>query len=542
MKNRTIPFLGFLMGLFMSLQAGIMYEGNEYTERDMPFSIDGKGEFYYVVSGTVNSVNSWSAKTITISGDDYTNTWSASMPEAVDGKKYFLYYKGNSPNGHFEIAGRTTGSSPEPNDTTAITLPFSKIGVGRFTFSTDEKIASVTSSNMDTLLINEVDYTNQSSSSMPPKIEGYNYIYYSTSSGNGEMILEKGVDTLDFTMPYEFDGPGEYYLRTNGTITSIGSNNTESVTINGVDYTNTWTSAMPERIDGYYYIYYRASVDWAHLEIDGDDTPVVENDTINVSLPYRYDGTGKHYFATSGTITSILSSSTDHVSINDVDITNTSVTAMPPRIDGWYYVYYNASKTWAYIEIEGDTIPVIENDTISIDEMPFTYTGAGKHFFETNGTITSIQSNATDSVSVNGTDISNIDTTSMPDRINGSYHIYYSASLAYAELVVEGDTTPVAPPDTTDIELPFTKEGPDERYYAVSDNVTFMNSWGMDVLTVNNVDFTNQTNVTESMLPSRINGYYYIYYRSNKTWAEFSITGSVKIYVDADPGDGAWAD
>jgi hypothetical protein len=260
-----------------------------------------------------------------------------------------------------------------------------------------------------------------------------------------------------------------------------------------------------------------------------------------VSLPYRYDGTGKHYFATPGTITSILSSNADHVSINGVDITNTTASSMPPRIDGWYYVYYNASKTWAYIEIEGDTIPVVENDTIKIDVMPFEYTGPGKHFFETNGTITSIQSNATDSVSVNGTDISNIYTTSMPDRINGSYYIYYNASLAHAELIVDGDTTTVVPPDTTEIELPFTKEGPDERYYAVSDNVSFMNSWGMDVLTVNGVDFTNQTNVTESMLPARKNGYYYIYYRSNKSWAEFSITGSVKLYVDNNPADGEWA-
>jgi hypothetical protein len=254
-KNKYIGWV-LLFILPLTAFAGIMYEGNEYSERDMPFSIDGKGDFYYVVSGTVSSVNSWSAKTITINGEDYTNTWSAGMPEAVDGKKYFIYYKGNSPNAHFEIAGENDWSSPEPNDTTAISLPFSMTGTGRFTFSTDEKIASISSSNMDTLLINEVDYTNQTSSTMPSKMDGNYYIYYSASSENAEMILEKGIDTLDLTMPYEFDGPDEFYLRTNGTITSVGSNNTESVTINAVDYTNIWSSDMPERIDGYYYIYY----------------------------------------------------------------------------------------------------------------------------------------------------------------------------------------------------------------------------------------------------------------------------------------------
>lgn len=541
MASKIAALLTFIL-LSGMLYAGIVYEGNEYTERDMPFSIDGKGTLYYVVSGTISSVNSWSTKTVTINGVSYTNTWSASMPPAVDGNKYFIYFQATNKNAHFEITGENDWSSPEPNDTTAINLPFSKIGAGRFTFSTNEKIASVSSSNMDTLMINEADYTNQTSSSMPPGIEGNYYIYYSASSENAGLQIEKGLDTTSITMPYSFSGAGEFYLKTNGTITSIGSNSTESVTINGTNYTNLWSSAMPERIDGYYYIYYRASLSWAALTIEGDNTPVIENDTINVPLPYRYDGTGKHYFATPGTITSILSSNTDLVSVNGVNITNTFVSSMPPRIDGWYYIYYNASKTWAYIEIEGDTIPVVENDTITIDVMPFEYSGQGKHFFRTDGTITSIQSNGTDSVSVNGSVITNTYTTAMPDRINGSYYIYYNASQTYAALLVEGDTTPVAPPDTTEITLPFTHSGPDECYFAISDNVAFMNSWGMDALTVNGMDFTNATNVTESMLPSRIGGYYYVYYRTNKSWAEFNVTGSVKLYVDTDPGDGAWTE
>lgn len=535
----VISFISMLLLASGMLYAGILYEGNEYTERDMPFAIDGNETLYYVVSGTVDHVNMWNIKTVTINGVPYTG-WSATMPEPVDGNKYFIYYKGNSSKAHFEIAGENDWSVPNPNDTTAITLPFSKIGAGRFTFSTDAKIASVTSSNMDTLLINEVDYTNQTSSSMPAKIDGNYYIYYSASSENAELLIEKGVDTSSFSMPYEYDGPGEFCLKTNGTITSIGSNNTESVSINGVNYTNTWTSTMPERINGYYYIYYRASVDWAALSIEGDNTPVIENDTINIPLPYRYDGIGKHYFATNGTITSIMSSNTDLVSINGVNITNTTTLSVPPRIDGWYYVYYSASKTWAYLELEGDSIPAVENDTIKIDVMPFEYSGPGKHYFWTDGIITSIQSNGTDSVFINDENITNIYTTSIPDRVNGRYYIHYNASLTYAALTVKGDTTPVAPPDTTEITLPFTHTGPDERYFAISDNVAFMNSWGMDVLTVNGTDFANTTNVTESMLPSRINGYYYVYYRTNKTWAEFSVTGSVKLYVDANPGDGEW--
>ena len=74
------------------------------------------------------------------------------------------------------------------------------------------------------------------------------------------------------SLPFSRDGAGTYCLVTSGNVNFINSWNTELVEINGVDFTNKWSNSMPARIDGKYYIRYRASVGWAHLEVVGSGT------------------------------------------------------------------------------------------------------------------------------------------------------------------------------------------------------------------------------------------------------------------------------
>ena len=70
-------------------------------------------------------------------------------------------------------------------------------------------------------------------------------------------------------LPLVIDGAGEFCRVTSGSITNVNSWNMERVEINGVDYTNTWSDQMPDRIDGNYYIYYVGKYDWSHLEVNG---------------------------------------------------------------------------------------------------------------------------------------------------------------------------------------------------------------------------------------------------------------------------------
>jgi uncharacterized protein YjdB len=71
------------------------------------------------------------------------------------------------------------------------------------------------------------------------------------------------------TLPLVIDGAGEFCRVTSGSITNVNSWNMQLVEINGIDYTNTWSSQMPDRIDGNYYIYYMGEYPWSHLEVNG---------------------------------------------------------------------------------------------------------------------------------------------------------------------------------------------------------------------------------------------------------------------------------
>jgi len=83
-------------------------------------------------------------------------------------------------------------------------------------------------------------------------------------------------DYTSITLPLTYDGAGEFYWKTGDFSTSqsdwsrfINSWNCDLLEINGVDCTNSWTAEhqIPPADDGYWYIHYKASFGWSHLEI-----------------------------------------------------------------------------------------------------------------------------------------------------------------------------------------------------------------------------------------------------------------------------------
>jgi PKD repeat protein len=74
-------------------------------------------------------------------------------------------------------------------------------------------------------------------------------------------------DPVAISVPFIYNGAGEYCWSTSDDISIINCWNLEELTINGVDYTDTWSDSMPEKIDGKFYIHYQGSYPWSHLEI-----------------------------------------------------------------------------------------------------------------------------------------------------------------------------------------------------------------------------------------------------------------------------------
>ncbi len=73
-------------------------------------------------------------------------------------------------------------------------------------------------------------------------------------------------DAEEISIPYEFEAAGEYCWVTSDDIVSINSWNMSVVEVNGVDYTNLWSSELPDKINGNYYIYVLGETEWSHFE------------------------------------------------------------------------------------------------------------------------------------------------------------------------------------------------------------------------------------------------------------------------------------
>jgi|GEM_PF-549164 len=71
--------------------------------------------------------------------------------------------------------------------------------------------------------------------------------------------------------------------------------------------------------------------------------------------------------------------------------------------------------------------------------------------------------------------------------------------------------------------VPFSQNGIGEFCWVTSGDISFINSWNMQLLEINGVDFTNKW---ANSFPARINGNYYIHYVSNVGWSHFEANGS----------------
>jgi uncharacterized repeat protein (TIGR02543 family) len=84
-------------------------------------------------------------------------------------------------------------------------------------------------------------------------------------------FIEKTIGTCDnpveITAPFSQDGAGDFCWVISEAPANVNSWNLDLLEINGIDYTNDYTSSFPEPINGNYYIRYIGSYDWSHFEM-----------------------------------------------------------------------------------------------------------------------------------------------------------------------------------------------------------------------------------------------------------------------------------
>ncbi len=507
----------------VNLFGGIIYNGNEYNETMMPYFYKGSTEYRIVISGSIDSYNDSRMNVFEINGVDMLS--SATLPPAENGKKYFIHFKGKNKNSTISFDG--TNDWSEPVDTTTISIPYSESGTGEYYFSTTDELANVNSSNMDVLQINNIDYTNITSTLMPARINGVYYIYYKATSALAEASFDL-IDTTSISLPFSKTGEGRYYYSTSDDLYAVNSSNMDTLLINNIDYTNLNSINMPAPINGKYYIYYYATSSNAMLSLTIE--PGVAIDTIDVNVPFTKTGVGQFYFKTSDDLYSISSSNMDTILINEVDFTNQTSSTLPPRSGGSYYIYYASSSAVAEMSLELEPL-----DTVTIASLPFLKNGISELYFATTLDIGSITTSNMDVVEINGIDYTNQTSTAMPVKDNGYYYIYYKSSSEMGSMVLEEVEVEPYPEiaswnghDYIRVDLPYSVSGGSAQYVYVYGSVSDFSSSRVATLSINGSDYTNQSSTT---LPPSIEGKYFIYYNPKNKNSYFEINGITEELV-----------
>lgn len=208
-----------------------------------PFSHNGVGSFCWQSNNLGAYVNSWNLAGLTINGVDFTNTYvsSGSYPAQINGY-WYVSYVSNVAWGHFEAAG--TGG-PTNTPAAATNTPF----VSTPTLTHTPVVATNTPVAVTATPI--LTNTPVAPTATP------------TSGGGGC----SPVDAL-ITAPFTQNGAGTFCWQASSLGSYLNSWNLASLTINGVDYTNTYVSvsSLPAKIDGYWYIAYTGNYPWSHFE------------------------------------------------------------------------------------------------------------------------------------------------------------------------------------------------------------------------------------------------------------------------------------
>lgn len=105
-----------------------------------------------------------------------------------------------------------------------------------------------------------------------------------TVSGIGSAIPAGCAGAAAVSLPLVINGVGDFCRVTSGTISNVNSWNTARIEINGVAYTNRWSSSMPARINGNYYIRYVGQYAWSHLEVAGSGGGAAPNYALTIAV------------------------------------------------------------------------------------------------------------------------------------------------------------------------------------------------------------------------------------------------------------------
>lgn len=314
-------------------------------------------------------------------------------------------------------------------------------------------------------------------------------------------------DPVSISPPFSQDGAGRYCWVTSGTIDNVNSWGMNILEINGVDYANGFSNAMPARIDGNYYIYYDASYSWSHMEMAGSGGTTTEYKLSVNTIGNGSVSPGSGVYAEATTVT---------------------LTATPDAgylFSGWSGDASGSSLTTSVVMNTDKSVTATFVPETSSDQYTLTISIVGNGSVSPSGGIydagTIVSLIATPDVGYEFSEWSgDISGTNLSTNVTMDSN--KSITATFRKSGGEPCDNPAA------ITLPYTQNGIGEYCWVTSDDIAYINSWNLTSLEVNGVDYTN---TWASSLPDKIDGNYYIYYQGNYGWSHFEVT-ALKSAVD----------
>lgn len=446
---------------------------------------------------------------------------------------------------------------------------------------------------------------------LPPladNVSGAQELSFDPTSAQSETdATEFCSDAVPIPLPLVQNGIGEFCWVTGGTIDSLNCWNVQAVEINGVSFANQFSTAFPPRINGNYYIHYRADDHFAHLEIAGTTIPasgvslspakrglrvggvatltatVAPANASNKQVTWSSSNPTVARVDPSGTVTALAEGSAiitattrdgDHSADSEITVGNIPVTsvAILPFVPITFTTHASTTLTAAVQPANASDKTVVWS---SSDPTIATVDASGRVTGQYPGSVTII------ATSVDGgftaTALLHIPQEEGPRRIliippiTASIGIgmtttfsarvfpassagpgrvaWYSSNSAVATVTLDGVVTgvgvgravihaifigfgtedkaivtvtsvPPPCPHPSSLTLPFVREGIDDTCIVTTGSVSSINSWNMQRVEINGVDFTNKW---ANQLPPAIDGSYYIRYMANVPWAHLEV-------------------
>ncbi len=208
------------------------------------------------------------------------------------------------------------------------------------------------------------------------------------SSSQASSIASSASSSVQYqniTLPFSFDGAGELYWQTSGTITSMNSWNLDALDVNGTSFKNVYVagSSLPAKQNGYYYIHYKGSYSYSHVEIAGTSGSVSSSSIAVSSSPASSvassiaasSSRAASSIAASSSRSSIASSVAVSSSLAASSVASSAASSTASSTSGGYAVNYTVNNDWG----AGATVTVTikNNSATALSSWSLVWTFAG---------------------------------------------------------------------------------------------------------------------------------------------------------------------